>query len=560
MADNDKVYKIAMRHQWWIDSGIAGLYNIAMQTGLASDYDVEMVIENNGLTFRYMEGSSLQQFLVSCYEELALRYWNVSTKKQREEPKAVFWNQDENDFYLKAKRNPTPLPSLFTKGSSWRLVNENSGIMFAHVEPSLRKRLDIFLRENKVQLWGNKKILLLEDPVCHKTFHPFPQETNRKTVCSICGKESSNCTDVSQPAYLLFASNTATKSFNSEAGGPNKICWECEMLGKFAVEAANYRKNYDDLFILQVVSSDLKKIINVNHKIGYASYMRELDEDNFLCNIRRSEKSTIAYSKSSYEFLWSFYIQAYTLVKKEWENKQIQKEFLLDEFLDLSLSIAPVQIILMAITSKGQTFITKELILYNDTTYIFRFPYILDQNNINFNTIFNSLYVKDEKTRFSNFRNRFFYLVLNGKSVLIETENFAFHMSMGNQAFFLKEILNFIRIYEPEIGGIKMNNEQVEIATNLGKAIVIQASEMMEKSELKKIKGDLFTLRKTRTKAEFLSQINTLQMRYGLIVSKQFSAGVLEEVQFEEFKAYCVLGALNTYNSFTKTKKNEGSN
>ena len=185
----------------------------------------------------------------------------------------------------------------------------------------------------------------------------------------------------------------------------------------------------------------------------------------------------------------------------------------------------------------------------------------MDDTNISFSGLYNSLYNRVDKDKENDFRNEFFYRVLNKKSVVLQTERFAYHVSMlskEDQPVFLKEIVDFVRFYETEMGVAQMNREQVEVAVNLGKSIVLQARQNLNPDEFKKVKGDLFTLRKSRTKGTFLSQINTLQLRYGLTVSGRIAEGILENVPFEEFKAYCMLGSLNTFNSFTKAKKDEG--
>ena len=288
--NQEKIYVIESRHHWWIDAGIAGLHNIATSTGLDGKYHVKLDINGSKLKIIYKEADQLKQFMNACYEELSARYWNVSTKKQVDEPKAVFYDSRQDTLELKPKRNPTPIPNLFTKGSSWRLSNDGAGISLNDMPLDLRNRVEAFTKEHNVQLWGSKKILLTEDPVCHKAIEFFPEERKNKSVCSICGRESSNCNTVSQPTYMLFASNSATRCFNSQAGVPDKVCWECEMLGRFAVDAAGYRKSFDDLFILQINSPELNKMINVNRRIGYASILREIDIENYLCNLRLKPK------------------------------------------------------------------------------------------------------------------------------------------------------------------------------------------------------------------------------------------------------------------------------
>lgn len=499
-------------------------------------------------------------FVDDCYEELASRWWNVSTAKQIAEPKAVHYNRETDEFELKAKRNPTPIPALFTKGSSWRLSNPNSASDYKDLSPDMKERLDKFLQEKSVELWGKSRKLLFEDPVCHKKLEFFPHDKSRKHICSVCGTVSSSCVEVSQPIYLLFASNTAAKSFNSEAREPDKVCWECEMLGRFAIETVSYHQRTDDLFILQINSSHLTKALQINRKIGYGSMLREIKKDDYRSNIRY-EGSLIQFTRLPYEFLWAFFVQAYEIIN---ENIKIEKQAdafaILEELMQITLDQAPIEMVLFMISSKGQTFITKELIYYNEPAYAFRLLYLLQEIGLSAKSLFNQLWVRDEKDRYSLFRNEFFRKVLSRQSVVKELEVFTFHQTMREQGIYLSDLLMFIMKYEIWIGGGKMTDQQIEVAVNLGKSIVLQARDTIEKvEEFKKIKGDLFTLRKTRSKEAFLNQLITLQMRYGLIVSNVLQEGVLEAVPFDEFKAYCMLGALNTYNAITRPKKGEGN-
>ena len=125
----------------------------------------------------------------------------------------------------------------------------------------------------------------------------------------------------------------------------------------------------------------------------------------------------------------------------------------------------------------------------------------------------------------------------------------------------MNNILSFAVEYEQIIRSDEMNKEQIETAVNLGKQIVIQAVEVgktsneTEKQVLKKIKGDLYQLRKTRNACDFLNQLNNLQFRYGIAVSNNILEGMLQEVDFEDFRAYCILGALNIYNVKNKGRE-----
>jgi hypothetical protein len=99
-----------------------------------------------------------------------------------------------------------------------------------------------------------------------------------------------------------------------------------------------------------------------------------------------------------------------------------------------------------------------------------------------------------------------------------------------------------------------MTKEQIETATKLGAQIVLSAKDALSDGnggvDLKPVKGDLFALRKTRTVKDFLEQLNRLQFRYNIILSKEIASGIMEEadVDFEEFKAYCMISAMNVFN------------
>ncbi|MGI5920675.1 MAG: hypothetical protein ACOX6I_02960 [Syntrophomonadaceae bacterium] len=518
-----------------------------------------MTLSDNELRLEAQNDKNLLMFFQDCYQVLVSRWWNVSTAKQINDPKAVFYNRSTGDFELRPKRSPTPVPALFVKPKSWRLPDSDSAVDYQDLPKDTQKRLDDFLKDNSVELWSTSRKLLYKAPVCHKELQFLPPEKAKKSICSICGSLSSSCVEVSQPTYLLFASNSATKSFNSEARQPDKVCWQCEMLGRFAIETVSYHQRSDDLFILQINSPHLTKALNVNHKIGYGSLLREIKWDDFRSNIRY-DGSLIKFARLPYEFLWAFFVQAYDIVK---ENSNIEMNIdtcaFLEELMQITLDQAPVEITLFMINGKGQTFITKELIHYNEPSYAFRLLFQIEEMGISAKSLFNQLWVKDEKDHYSLFRNEFFYKVLSRKSIVKELEVFAFHQTMGDHRIYLGDLLQFVMHYEVWIRGIEMTEQQIEVAVNLGKSTVLQAREKIEKfEEFKKIKGDLFALRKTRTKEAFLNQLVTFQMRYGLIVSNALQEGVLDGVSFEEFKAYCMLGALNTYNGITRAKKGEG--
>lgn len=553
-------YSICLRRHWWFDAGIAGVYAISKSGDARLDnFNVNVSTNNLGLNFEGTDRDTLRSFLETCYEILAERHWNVSTVKQKENPELVVYEKDKDTISLMAKRKPTPIVSMFVGARSWR----GEGISYKEIKEPLKSRINEFLKENKTKLWGSDNKLLYSQPVCHQNLKilPEPKKTGKEDTCSVCGKKSKFLSDVGLPSFLLFASSNAAKSFNSQAKNPAKICWECEFVSKFAVESASYKQTGESIFIIQVTSPDIEKLIEMQKEFGSLSSMRMIDDKYYYSNMGLESDSLIKYCRKPHELLWSFMVEKYNLIERESNentpsNDLLQNSFLIDFLEDINIS--PIQINLLHAVDSGDTFLTKNLILYDDLGYFFRLIHHMKQNHIDLKKVFNSLY---EDKDF--FREKVLKNVLKKHSILQLIEQFSFKKVLSEERISMKNILNFTVEYQQIIRGDDMNKEQIETAVNLGKQIVIQAVEKAkienesEKQALKKIKGDLYQLRKSRTRSDFLGELNNLQFRYGISVSKHILDGLLEEVNFEDFRAYCILGALNIYNAKNKDKEEE---
>ena len=554
-------YSIVMRKHWWFDAGLAGLYSIAsIEDERLNGFNIKMKIDNEkqALVFQYNSISELRSYFETCYEILAERYWNVSTIKQKENPELVVYNKMKNELLLLPKRNPTPIVSLFIGARSW----QGEGIPYNEIKEPLKSRVDQFLNETKSKLWGSNKLLLFNQPVCHQKLTILPQTNNRKKydICSVCGQSSQYVNEIGLPSFLLFASSNATKSFNSQGKNPAKICWECEFISKFAVESASYKKDKKSIFIIQISSPDIEKLLEMQKEFGALSSLRLLDDKYYLSNIGHESNSLIKYCSAPYELLWSFMEDKYNLLLKECSENEFDNA-LLDSFFSSFLekfTNTPVQFYVLYAEDSGDTFLSKNLIVYNEVGYFYRLIHYLKKIGVNTRIFFHSLYEEDFSYREKVIRN-----ILKKNSILFLIEQICFRKVMTEQFISMKHILNFTIEYEQIIRGDEMNKEQIETAVNLGKQIVIQAVEIAgmgeenEKQALKKIKGDLYQLRKTRNKTDFLNQINNLQFRYGVSVSNRLLEGTLEEVNFEDFRAYCILGALNVYNAKNKDKEDK---
>lgn len=96
-----------------------------------------------------------------------------------------------------------------------------------------------------------------------------------------------------------------------------------------------------------------------------------------------------------------------------------------------------------------------------------------------------------------------------------------------------------------------MTDSERQAAVSLGKRIGSLVA-----AEKDGRKGDLFSLRKARTVADFLAELNRLQFRYPLAVPPETYDGALRQDTFEEFRGFCMVAALNAFNARITSKKN----
>lgn len=567
MQETTYAHTFSLRHHWWFDAGLTGLYYIAVHVrDRSSRYDsIKYHIDAHGITFKGSSQDVLKEYFYRCYEELVSRYWNTSTKKQKEDKELVCLNKNTGQIELAAKRNPTPIPSLFTGARSWRA----DGIPYKELPFEKKQEVDHFLKEHKRKLWGSEELLVYEAPVCHQQIELFPTK-GKKNVCCVCG-QTSVCGEVSLPSFLLFASPTATLSFNSEGKKPDKICWECEFLSKFAVESAHYKSSDDNLYILQMNVGHAEKNIKSHKILGSQAAVRQLDTDNYRSNIgtQKMDGRLLYYARLPYELLWAFFHDTYELIRDDAEKRAMSAN---DLFMLCTKPFieAPIQLVLLTVSSKGKTFIPKEIIAYTDTAYVFRLMHSLREGFAEYKKflfyVFQDFYLpvkKDKPFDLSNYlwRNHLLQRVLQKKPIVQDVEQLAFRKSLQQAFPYIGNLLEFTRHYQLIIEeGWGMTKEQVEVAVNLGRQIVISAKEAakdVSDSNFDRVKGDLFTLRKARTVTDFLEQLNRIQFRYNITVSNQILGGILEEpgVSFADFKSYCLLAALNTYNNYKRPKE-----
>jgi hypothetical protein len=359
------------------------------------------------------------------------------------------------------------------------------------------------------------------------------------------------------------------------------------MLGKFAVHTAQYKVASQYTHIVQLNAEDMGILKDGHGWLGCASPMRGRDSATiYFTNFTEQNHKILQNARLPYEVLWGFYTASYDLVLGNKLERQYQEEDSDDDEMPLEHleKTASLGVVLMSLESKGKTFATKEVINYNDTAYVFRLIELLkreagtarknkevffspDKSHSFLEDLFDDFFVQlIPQNRFDPanglYRNKILRKVFEKSSILLDVESFVFKKSLEVEYPPLGRILFFTKWYEMAIHhrdvdngeGWGMTKEQIETATKLGAQIVLSANDILTGGkggpDLKVVKGDLFALRKTRTVKDFLEQLNRLQFRYNIILNKEIGLGIMEEpnVNFEEFKAYCMISAMNVFN------------
>ena len=188
-----------------------------------------------------------------------------------------------------------------------------------------------------------------------------------------------------------------------------------------------------------------------------------------------------------------------------------------DEIYEESLrQTTTLNVVLAALDSKGSTFITKEVVTYTDTAYLFRLigfikkyirteaPEAMAQDlGSFFELLFWDLELPNPQKPYDPLngmdRNGLLRCVFEKKSIVCRVESFVFKKSLAVDYPSFGRILFFVMGYElvvhcrdSEEGEKKgmakgMTKEQIALATKLGAQIVLAAKEAVLRSEERRV-------------------------------------------------------------------------
>ena len=198
--------------------------------------------------------------------------------------------------------------------------------------------------------------------------------------------------------------------------------------------------------------------------------------------------------------------------------------------------------------------------LFDDLTYLFRLFQGAHAREVEWRNLcrnmLDSTAARDENRSLA--RDRMLGRVLQKQSILQNAVDFAFHVNRGQKQY-IAPLEQFVRFYEEVLKqgqkGGAMEREALDAAVTLGRRIGTAIGKESGK------KGRLFALRKSRKLADFLNELNRLQLR--LPRDSQFAVppavyeGHLTQENFEEFRGFCMLAALNAFNAATSPQRQQ---
>jgi len=276
------------------------------------------------------------------------------------------------------------------------------------------------------------------------------------------------------------------------------------------------------------------------------------DDPNLYKNFQHPlgfENYADAFFQKPFEVSFAFLYTLYKKVLLHQENGSEGGVLDWEEMCNLTLSKAPLEFITLHAESKGQTSMGKMVWPFRDSIYFFRLIKELEEAKINMKEVMRLLIDFSQKNENRTLiRNRVCERILKKQSILNLIESHVFHTDQS----YIKPLVELVIQYEPIVrkGEGCMTIEEQSAAVTLGKRIG-----MVVGKEGKK--GDLFALRKARRKTDFLNELNRLQFKCQLTVPPDVYEGKLTDLNFIEFKQFCMIAALNSFHAANQSHKGE---
>lgn len=578
-------------NHFWLDSGLLGL----AVTLKAVDSSVEKNLSDKGLTLIGTE-SEIQEALEKAYDLLVRIYYDTSTKKQIDNTSSYnfYYDSKEDKFVAFPKKKSVGIAALIYNKQA--LPSEKQVMWEVDKNDKKKKLIGKIPISKKDQEWKWNKAGSLPDDIEQfvKRIHEYAKEmsikigppsgllvdgrnevspqveirvkqTKNKGHCYFCGEGSHYLEDAGQTIFPFITGSSGLLNFNTKCGSPEKVCWKCAFLGKFVPVNGFYLLQGDNFFAFFPYSVSFEKMLDVYAPLQDAKY----EDPTLFKNFKHPlgvEKYEDGYFQKPFEVTFAFLFTLYKKVLLHQKSDEDEGVLNWEEMCDFAFSKAPLEFVVLHAESKGQTSMGKMVWPFRDSVYFFRLIKEIEEHKINIKEVMRLLIDFSQKNRENKtiLRNRFSERILKKRTVLDIVEERVWDLVFPKDEKKTKPsnpspVVDFLLRYENIIKEDHMTDEERNVAVSLGKTIgsCVSKRENDTRSkieierDIKRLKGDLIRLKKVRKVADFLSEIERLEIRYdfSLRIPDGLFGGKLRDDNFREFKGYCSIAAMQAYSN-----------
>ena len=531
----------------FISAGISGLIKYCEKR--KDEYgDLDFEFNNNELK---IEANNLNDILQKMYLEMGEKYYNIANKKSL---------SDKNSFYYDEKNNKIVQSKYRTYGFSYLLNNSKQRAIGKKVKidaltVEAKKNLKDYFDENDL---NPDKHTIINVNGRNTT---IPQYENMNVTignrpCSVCGNSFAKTWESKSISPFLKGASGGS-NYVSFMKGAEKVCWKCEYLLRFSPVYAFFQYagksinsfffNSDSLSGMQIINKEIiEQMFLLPEQLIEFSFMKNFSFFKF-----GNEENKDYFNYSSEQLLMLLYTiyQQIELAKPRIIEKNDWVQF--EEIIQYK-----TEVFYLKAKEFGSTLRPVKAEKFTDFYYLFSVFKILEKENINLQYLMWGLKISAGDNK-SVLRDKWAELFLHRKPTINICEKIVWVNFMNKQ--FDKDfnqILKWIINYESIInygGNNLMNDETRDIAIKLGSQLGYAAK---NDNNPKAGKGKLIRMRKSRKITQFLDQIISFQMRYGISVNKEILQKINEE-NFEYFRQFTIISALNSFNFNKKENTNE---
>ncbi len=572
-SDAETTITFPKLNHFWIDSGLLGLY----ESLRSEENEAVVMLDESGVTIKG-EQDAVVAALERAYGALVKKYYDISTKRQLDDRTSYNFYFDSLRLVFVAfpkrrargiarltyDRAPRPVnPDMVVKWERKerrdvevgdKVIRRTRGVLppsHAHLQESM----DAFLDTHGLDVTTIG--LLIDGPNEVRPRIPalrqaLPEGESLGT-CFLCGKEAHLFVDANQTIFPFITGASGVRSFNTLIGRPERVCWRCAFVAKFVPVNGFYMDQPDQIFAFFPFSNSLTKMHEVYGMLQDFTYDDPQYRKNFKHLLPVGDYAD-GFFQRPFEITFAF---LYTLYRKLLVHEAAadkRSAFDWERMIELTLAKAPLEFVILHAVKKGDTYLGKLVWPFRQTVYFFRLMDALETAHIDIKQVMRLL-VDQSKSRFEHktlVRNRICEAVLKQDRIASLIEAYVFSADLT----YIKPLADFVQRYENIIRkeGV-MTAEEREAAVKLGRRVGTTVGTAAKERGRGASKGDLFKLRKTQKKVDFLGQLNRLQFKYDLSIPREVYEGQLTDEYFLEFKNFCMIAALNSFFAATRSGK-----